>query len=217
MMLHHDIYAVLSLMFSGAYLLGFCWRRGSSWAGTVVKTASVAVLALGGLDHGIAPLLIAALGFGASGDFWLSRPGERAFVTGLVSFAAAHLAYVIWMWSPGSQIHLWPSLVLMGFGVGMAAVLWPRTGALRGPVMVYIAIIMAMGVAALAAPGAGAAIVLAAGLFIASDAVLSLELFVLRDGHPLRRMTPFFIWATYWLAQIGFFAVGVNAAHKAAL
>ena len=63
-----------------------------------------------------------------------------------------------------------------------------------------------MGLAALGLPltqPAGIALI-GAALFILSDAVLSLELFVLPATHAARRVTPFVIWSTYWLAQAVF-------------
>lgn len=186
------------------FLAGFCWRA-ASWPKTVVKTASVALLAGAGAVAGVPGLLVGALALGAVGDYALSRPGARAFLAGLVAFALAHLAYVALLAGQGWR---WPqpwAVAGLGLFAGvMAARLWPRAGALRGPVMIYVAIIAAMGVAAF---GTGQPrLIVPALLFIASDAVLSAEMFLLGDGHRARRVTPFAIWSTYWLAQAGFLA-----------
>lgn len=195
------------------YLLAFCWL-GASVLKSAVKTLAVGLLAVAAI-YAQAPLwLIAALALGSVGDFFLSREGDRAFLFGLVAFAAAHLAYVVLFLSHpvfDARLLIDPpravaAVVLGLFAAGMARLLWPRTGALRLPVMAYLVIICAMGLAALGLPltqPAGIALI-GAALFILSDAVLSLELFVLPATHAARRVTPFVIWSTYWLAQAVF-------------
>ncbi|MDV7142495.1 lysoplasmalogenase [Tropicimonas sp. TH_r6] len=175
---------------------------------TRVKTASTALLALAALAAGAPVWLTLALGLGALGDLMLSRDGERAFLAGLIAFAAAHLAYLGLFVTNGQAAaanlsgQTLPILLLLGFGATMARLLWPATGALRGPVMGYVAIILAMGLGALALPpGASALPLIAAFCFIASDAILAAELFLLPEGHPARRATPFAIWLLYWSAQ----------------
>lgn len=204
--------AVLAVL----YLLAFCWRE-PGWPKTVVKTGAVGLLAVVGVLKGVDPWLVAGLVLGSVGDFFLSRPGPRAFLVGLISFALAHLAYVIWMASPDYTLRALPMLALALFSAAMAWVLWPRAGDMRGPVMAYVGIITAMGLAAVTAPGDPVLFVIAAGLFILSDAVLSLELFVLPAQHPARRFTPFVVWSTYWLAQMCFLIMGLLADGKPAL
>lgn len=201
-----------------AFLLNWCWR-GPSWVKSAIKTGSVAGLAGVAALLGLPGWLVLALVLGAAGDYFLSRPGERAFLAGLVSFALAHLAYVALMAGLARLADLPWALAggLVLFGIGMALLLWPRTGAMRAPVMIYVVIICLMGALALAQPEAHRGWTLAAGLFILSDAVLSLELFVLRDGHPARRVTPLVIWATYWLAQAGFLWTAMGAVATQAL
>jgi len=80
--------------------------------------------------------------------------------------------------------------------------LWLRTGALRGPVTGYVAIILCMGWAALAVPGTGPLWQVLAGaiLFVASDTVLALERFVIDVDHTAAGMARF-VRGTYWSAQ----------------
>ena len=82
----------------------------------------------------------------------------------------------------------------------------PRAGALRGPVMVYVPIILSMGLAALALSGDRWTVALAALAFIASDLILAAEKFLLPPGHAFLSVAPFAIWILYWTAQAGFFA-----------
>lgn len=198
------------------FLVGYCWRA-PGWTKTVIKTGAVAFLAMDGALRGVDPWLIAGLALGALGDCCLSRPGTRAFLGGLVAFAVAHLAYVVWMLRPDSVLRALPMLVLVLFGAGMARVLWRRAGDLRWPVMAYVGIITAMGAAAVSVPGNPMPLIGAAGLFILSDTVLSFDLFVLSERHRARRVTPFVIWSTYWLAQASFLAYGVGVIGQGAL
>lgn len=180
---------------------------------SVFKTLAVAALALAAIISGAPWLLMAALALGSLGDFCLSRDGEAAFLTGLISFAAAHLAvagfFVVYGDATWAGLMAAPSAVLISlllFAVAMTFILLPRAGALRIPVSCYIAIIVAMGAAALAMPDSGLRewAVPAAGLFMASDAILGFEMFAMRRDHPARGVTSALIWPLYWLAQLGF-------------
>ncbi|MBI1416160.1 MAG: lysoplasmalogenase [Limimaricola sp.] len=189
-----------------ALIFWACTAMPESWGKSVVKTASVALLAASAAVSGAPGLLVLGLALGAAGDFALSRRGERAFLAGVAAFAAGHLAYLALfiargapVWSPTA-----PGWVLIGLGLGMAALLWPRTGALRWPVMAYLVLIVAMGLAAFALPLPGLAY--AAALFIASDSLLAAERFLLPPGA-LRRALPWLVWPLYWLAQLQFLSV----------
>lgn len=172
---------------------------------SVVKTGAVLVLAVAAALGGGPGLLVVALALCALGDLMLSRPGEAAFMAGVGAFAAGHLAYIaLFLTHAGGALPAAPPVAgLLVLGAVMAAVLWPRAGALRWPVMGYIPVILGMGVAALTVPGTGAlALVLpGATLFILSDLVLALENFVLMDKHSARHVTPYVVWPTYWAAQ----------------
>ena len=205
---------IAAAAFAIAYLLWYCYRP-AGWSKSVTKTLSVSLLALGVPFVGAPPVLAVALGLCALGDFLLSRDNDKSFMAGVGAFAAGHLAYVwLFLTHPLSQpasifqmSHAGPILLLAMLGVAMAAILWPRAGEMRGPVMGYIPVILSMGVAVLALPGQGALALAryAAALFILSDTVLSAELFVLPERHRVRRMTPFVVWSCYWLAQYAFF------------
>ena len=121
-----------------------------------VKTTAIATLALAALLTGAPALLVAGLVFCALGDFWLSRDGERAFLIGLISFVVGHICYILLFFNTSAAPFFLLEMpwviavgVLMMIGGFMGRVLWPATGALRGPVMAYIAIIITMGIAAI--------------------------------------------------------------------
>jgi uncharacterized membrane protein YhhN len=176
---------------------------------------SIAALAIAAYLIGAPVLLVVGLSFCALGDFFLSRDGERAFLIGLIGFALGHIFYIAlflnadaetWKTLFGMPMIIWLA-VLIGVGAFMARVLWSVTGALRVPVMIYIAIIITMGISAISTAQSGVNIaIFGAGLFILSDMILSTELFLLRSDHWLRRVTPYFVWVFYWFGQVGIFA-----------
>lgn len=183
---------------------------------SIIKTLAVLLLALvAALAQG-PELLVIALALCALGDWLLSRDGEAAFMAGIGAFAAGHLAYVALFLShpmadPARLLQapqIWISGGFVLLGACMAAMLVPRAGALKYPVLGYIPIILGMGVVALVLPGQGALFwVLPATLaFVTSDLVLAIEKFVLPRDHPALRATPFVIWPLYWGAQAGFLA-----------
>ena len=81
----------------------------------------------------------------------------------------------------------------------MAAILAPKAGELRWPVLAYICIIVVMGVAAVGT-GKGV-IIIAAFAFIGSDTLIAVEKFLLPPQSPALKFTPFAVWALYWAAQ----------------
>ncbi|WP_197538822.1 lysoplasmalogenase [Leisingera methylohalidivorans] len=181
---------------------------------SLAKTAAVALLALGAGMAGAPLLLVLALGLCALGDLFLSRDGDGAFIAGVGAFAAGHLAYAALFLTradsdPARLLQLPAALGaagLLGLGLIMARVLAPRAGALKGPVLVYIPVILGMGAAALTLPS-GTWVFAAACAFMLSDMILAAETFVLSAKHPLRRITPYAVWLLYWGAQAGFFAI----------
>ena len=186
------------------FLLRFSWQ-GPSLTKTLVKTGAVAGLALAALIAGGSVWLVAALGLGALGDFFLSRDGERAFLAGLMAFALAHLAYIALMVLADVPLAFGVPAIGVGIFAGvMLVILFPRAGDLRWPVVGYVGIIAAMGVIAVSLPASFAIAMVAALLFMTSDMILGLERFVWSPANPIRRAAPYLIWTTYWLAQLLF-------------
>lgn len=183
---------------------------------SATKTLAVALLALAAALAQGPLLLVAALALCAAGDWLLSRDGEPAFMAGIATFALAHLAYVgLFVSHPMADParltqtpQIWFVAAFILLGVAMAVLLAPRAGALKGPVLGYIPVILGMGVGALTLPGQGTLFwVLPAALaFVVSDLVLAIETFVLPRDHPASRATPYIIWPLYWGAQAGFLA-----------
>jgi uncharacterized membrane protein YhhN len=203
--------AVLALI----YLAVFCYRS-VSWPKTGIKTLSVLLLAVIAWQTGASGWLIAALSLCALGDFLLSREDEQSFLAGVGAFALGHVAYIIlFLGTPGADIGRLvaaPQAFITGalviFAAVMARLLLPRAGGLAGPVLAYIPIICGMGIAAVALPFGGqwSWVFPGALLFMLSDFVLAMEMFVLPKSVPMRRFTPFIIWLTYWGAQFSLFS-----------
>lgn len=186
--------------------------RSASLLRSILKTASVALLAIEAAVQSGPLLLILALFLCATGDAFLSRETEGTFKAGIGAFAAGHLAYIaLFLTHPASDTtlilgkpgYVWTLVVL---GIVMATLLAPRAGSLRGPVLAYIPIILGMGITALALPESGALrwAIPSAIAFIASDLILAAEKFLFRPGHPALKLTPYLVWPLYWGAQFGF-------------
>lgn len=181
---------------------------------SLLKTLSVAGLALVALVSDAPLPLFGALALCSIGDFFLSRGRDKAFMTGVGAFAMGHLGYVLlFLNTVGSAPatlfqppRLWGALALIGLGLMMVRMLVPRAGDLRVPVLLYIPTILGMGLAALTLPPEGALIlVLPAALsFIASDTLLATEKFLLSESQPTGRVATYAVWPLYWVAQFGF-------------
>ncbi len=151
------------------------------------------------------PLLIAALTLSSLGDLALSRPGRAAFLYGLSAFAMAHLLYVLTFQAAGTD-PLWEAFshaplaaaVLMLLALSTELWLTPYTGGLAWPVRAYVALITAMGLAALGLSGLA---VLGAALFITSDILLALQLFRLTPVQPAYKPAGYAVWTLYIAGQ----------------
>lgn len=181
----------------------WCWREGESWPRSLVKTGALALLAISGAVMGAPSLIVSGLAFGALGDFCLSRPGTRFFLAGMAAFAIGHLAYAWFFVGNGG----WPDAALPLIGMLGLVVLaastefWlaPHTGSLRWPVRGYVVVITLMGIAALMLKEP--LVLFGAALFVLSDLLLSLNLFVVKAPR-LRLILAPALWAAYWLGQL---------------
>ncbi|MCC6169232.1 MAG: lysoplasmalogenase, partial [Caldilineaceae bacterium] len=125
-----------------------------------------------------------------------------AFLPGMVSFFVAHLLYIAAFTRPTGWALAPLALALLAlFGIVYAALLWPKLGALRWPVLAYIAAILVMAWQATGlwqtaeTPATGRA-ALGALSFVVSDASLAWDRFR-RRFHA----APAAVLATYYLAQ----------------
>lgn len=197
-----------------SYWLMFSWR-GNCRMKTLMKTAALGLPAIGVTLVGW-PLL-ALLGLWASvlGDYLLSRPGHRALLLGIAAFAAAHVAYIGHFvyglgLDPVPDMETWIALgALLLLGLSTEIWLTPKTKDLRFAVRAYVMLILMMAVCAMLLGDNGGAAKLGAFLFICSDILLALELFVLKEQSALRKTLPFAIWPLYVLGQFGIQVAGM--------
>ncbi|SPH16770.1 hypothetical protein DEA8626_00281 [Defluviimonas aquaemixtae] len=184
---------------------------------SAVKTAATAALAASGLPLGAPWMVVAGLALGALGDFFLSRPGNQAFMAGMAAFAAGHLAYAGAFLAVGADaLPVLPALLLLALALSTEVWLAPHTGALRWPVRGYVVVITLMAYTALSisADVSGAVIAIAgAGLFILSDLLLALETFVVA-APDTRRGLARLLWPAYWGGQL-LILVGLATAFSA--
>ena len=214
----HSLSAVLAVAALAAalvYWLRYCTRDDPGATGAAVKAASTTLMAAilwlaVAQGQGLWPIAL-GLTLGALGDWFLARRGQAAFLAGMAAFAAGHLAYAGGMLARSAELGPDGWTGAEGIAAGLLAVLlastpvWllPRTGALRAPVAGYVAMIGLMGLAAIllpAHPGQGG-LRLGAALFILSDLMLALQLFVVKDAATRRRLA-LALWPAYWAGQV---------------
>lgn len=173
-----------------------------------VKTLAVGLLAVLALLQQQPMLLVAGLALSAVGDWFLSREGDKAFLAGLGAFLAAHIAYAALFWTVGSGVAALaaqPLLValaaaIVAFPLLMLVMLMREVGPdLRFPIAAYTVAIAAMGVAALTT---GNPYIIAGALaFMASDAILAAEKFIVAAISPHRGWMRIAVWLLYYAAQ----------------
>ena len=190
----------LSALLALFYLLFGAAQDQPGPGASAAKTASVALLALIALAVG-APLAVTlGLAFGALGDFFLTRRAEAAFLAGMAAFAAGHLAYTGWMFTPEHATRMIWALPMVALALSTERWLLPQTGALKGPVRAYVWVITLMAMAATTLPLRLWPAMLGAALFVASDLLLALRLFVAQDAQAQRRLS-LLLWPAYWGGQ----------------
>ena len=134
---------------------------------------------------------LVALLLSCAGDVTL-----RWFVIGLGCFLLAHVAYLVLFVRhlAVGRMPRWVFLYAVWFVV-LLAILVPHTGSLVVPVVLYGAVLCTM---AVVAARCGAVVAWGGALFVASDSLLSVKLFLPEVHLPL---ADFCIMATYTVAQ----------------
>lgn len=202
-----------------SYWVIWAARDGIGGPGPQVKTASTGLLAVVALTHpsGTFQLIGMGLALGALGDFALTRRSQTAFLAGMAAFALGHVAYIAAFWLRTQSIAgAMPPAALSGRTlvalIALAVLLlstevWlaPRTGPLRWPVRGYVVVIGLMGLTVLLLPphpeNAGAGVLqIGAALFILSDLLLALRLFVVPTAKAATTLS-LALWPAYWLGQ----------------
>lgn len=178
-----------------------------SYTRMATKTASTALLSLLAYQRSGPPLLAGALALGSLGDAFLAWDGDANFLRGLASFLLAHVLYVILLVQSGGGktvllSETWrlgaATFFLVVLAPTMAAVLMPRVAReMRAPILVYSGVIACMVVAALATEKT--LVIVGAVLFTTSDAILSVEKFVVEGGSAWMKHS---VWVLYYVGQL---------------
>lgn len=197
--------AAAAIAYGALYL-----NRPASILRAILKTLFLALLASAFAVAGAHPLFVVALAAAAAGDFFLAFDQKWTLPLGIASFLIAQLAYLLifialWIGAPDGA-PLWPrylamaliALLTLGFLIWMA----PKLGWMALGVVPYSLAITAMACAATWLPWAAWPAILGALFFLASDLVLSVELFRLPADAPARRITAPVVWWTYAAAQM---------------
>lgn len=177
------------------------------WIGKPLATAVLVALVWRAGERGDARLrrgVLAGLVFSLAGDVLLML-SPRLFVGGLLAFLVAHLCYLR-AFTVDTRLfaRALPLAALGAVGLAVLAFLWGGLApALRGPVIAYVVVLVAMAAQAIARwqehPGPGARMAAIGGvLFVVSDALLAID----RFRSPIAA-APVWVLGTYWAAQWG--------------
>ncbi len=183
-------------------------HRPQGWFKTIVKSLPLFLFAMAAILAQAHPFLSAALLLSAAGDFALSRPGKKAFLYGLSSFALAHILFAMLFLSLSDQ-QLWNAftlntpfaLIMLALALSTEIWLTPYSGSLQWPVRAYVTLIAAMALAALTLPDDMIIVAFGAALFVASDLLLAIQKFRLPSGASSPRPLHWAIWVLYIAAQ----------------
>lgn len=197
---------LLLLVSVTAGLAFFFTRSFEPYPGSVVLKAMgvtpLALFALRTLTDRDGLVLGTSLIFSVGGDVFLGLNRQDFFVFGLASFLIAHLFYVfLFVRSMPIRLNASP-LQKMGAGAlvlyGVVMVIWliPSLGDLVIPVIVYIAVITAMGVTAMLADFRAPWVAVGAVLFILSDSVIAVNKFKIEF-----EAASYLIWGMYYSGQ----------------
>lgn len=195
------------LTFMLVSLLGFATyfvllRGPMSLARTVAKTGAVGALAVMALALGGPVLLVLALALSAAGDAFLAHEGDAAFLGGLGSFLVAHILYAVVFISsgPGFSATALPGLLgVAGFALVIGFLMVRKAGPLALPVAAYVLAIAGMGFGGVTL---GGQVFAGVGLFMASDAILGAEKFLMAQDSGKRRWSSAAVWALYYSGQV---------------
>lgn len=202
---------VFGISATASIFYGFFWtRRGPSNLKSAIKFIPVGCLALIAVIEGSSWYLVTGLALGAVGDIFLSLDEESGFLPGLAAFLLGHIAFVLLFFEAGLGIEqlttaAWRIAGAIALAIVAMLMFWklrPHLGSLLPAVMAYIAVIFCMGLSAMTLPlDPYSLAIIGALMFIASDAVLSCELFLMSKENPARRVTSVVLWFLYWGGQ----------------
>jgi uncharacterized membrane protein YhhN len=197
--------ALSLLILCSAGLTVYCAIVRKLWLEYITKPlTTILIITLGLLKLGTTPdyyrvLIVIGLVFSLVGDILLMLRQNR-FVPGLVSFVITHLLYTI-AFIPGVDLGILWLLPMLFLLIAVTAILWPKLGRQRVPVLIYALVIIVMAWRALARLHSldnASAVLAATGAlaFCFSDTLLAVERFRIHF-----RFSPLLVLGSYYLAQ----------------
>ena len=171
-----------------------------------LKTAATALLTLWA-DSAGAPLpIVIALAFSTLGDGLLGASEEKFLLPGMAAFFVAHAAYIPLFWDHAAEtrglfVLAAQILITIGGAVFLRSMMPWVDKAMRLPVLAYAIIILIMANGALRLTPELWLATTGALAFVASDLILTLELFRLKSDAPVKRLTARAIWFLYYGGQ----------------
>lgn len=150
--------------------------------------------------------LLVSLGlfFSGVGDVILEIDAVTMFVYGMLAFAVAHLFYIS-VFLRQVKLTVWrvvAVVILLCYSLVLGYILYPNTGAMYTPLIIYLGIILMMAISATLGSKNGFLIALGSWLFIISDSLIAINRFIL----PFQS-SGLWIMITYYAAQ-GLIAYG---------
>jgi uncharacterized membrane protein YhhN len=180
-------------------------QRPPSFLRTLVKTLAVAALAVLAYLEGGGPWLAIALALCAAGDAFLAGDPKRWLPFGLAAFLAGHVIYVLLFWrerGPAAGTAFWAVAPLIVLAAAVMLVqLWRSLGPLKPAVVLYVLAIVAMVATSLLLPRLRWPATIGAVAFMASDAILSFDLFKGAKLMGSPRLTAWAVWFLYFGGQ----------------
>jgi|SRR5215217_790989 len=196
--------AVAALIY-GLVLVG----RPPSALRTIVKTLAVGLLTVLAIMQGAPWLLIAGLALCALGDAFLAGNPKRWLTFGLLAFLLGHGLYIFLFTGlrdprvePGALQLAALAAVALG-AVLMLAHLWKALGPMRPAVILYVIAIAVMTGSSFLLSADYWPVMVGSIAFMASDAILAINLFRDEQLFGSRRATDWAVWFLYYGAQVG--------------
>jgi uncharacterized membrane protein YhhN len=179
-------------------------ERPPSFLRTLVKTGAIGALALLAYLQGGGPWLAIALALCAVGDAFLAGDPKRWLPFGLAAFLAGHVVYGLLFWRErapaGPAFWVVAPLIVLAAAV-LLANLWRSLGSLKPAVVLYVLAIVAMVATSLLLPRLRWPATIGALAFMASDAILALDLFKGSKLAGSPRLTAWAVWFLYFGGQ----------------
>lgn len=191
----------LSALYGGLY----CYREPSRTR-VLIKTGATALLTLWALLAGGPVLLVIALAFSTLGDALLGASEKKYLIHGMAAFFVAHLAYIALFWGlvapeRGMDVLIAQIALTISAAVFIRSLMPYVEKEMRLPVLGYSVIILIMGNAALRLGDGLHLVTIGALAFMASDLILSFELFMQEQEAKTRRITSRLVWFLYYGGQ----------------